>query len=643
MSETTELIAQQILNGNINKRTWGDILYNVKVYGAIGDGVKDDTIAIQATIDYAISVGGKAVFFPHGTYKVTALTGLSSVVLFGDNASFVGITDTISQIGKPSSNLVYNVKDYGAIGDGTTDDTTDIQAAITTAKTVNGSVVFPPGTYLVTNLTITGNVSLFSYGGATIKQSAYVGNMISISGTGVKVSFDNITFDGNQSTQVSSSNNAIIDVEAAGSATDTFLFYAENCTFINQAYTSIYARGDLSSVGMEYFNINECEFYSGAEGSSSYDPRYLTLVDGGNFIVTNNVFDYLATPTGTGVVGVFVSTTDTATPFYSAATIANNVFRNTGRLATNAIGVIDLYTYGENVLIQGNKFYDSKYSPIKGKTNSRSVIIENNFMDGSGTAAGINLNPATFDTTRDNFQILNNIVRNMGSHGIVIDALTGDFANRVNVIGNIIDTCGGTGIQLNRVNNSVIQGNQINTATLQGINYINCSGEHIAQDNIIVTTSSFGIYADTGVTLAKFDISHNQLKQPNKYGIYVKTAKALTAIGNIIEDVVLNASQVGIAAGTITQATIIIGNQVYGQSSNWFVALDGINTLADIVEYGNSWNASQYYGTAAPTTGTWAVGDKVWQTTPAASGYIGFVCTVAGTPGTWKGFGLIQA
>jgi hypothetical protein len=48
-------------------------------------------------------------------------------------------------------------------------------------------------------------------------------------------------------------------------------------------------------------------------------------------------------------------------------------------------------------------------------------------------------------------------------------------------------------------------------------------------------------------------------------------------------------------------------------------------------------------GTAAPTTGTWAVGDKVWNTEPSATEYVGWICVSAGTPGTWKGFGVIQS
>jgi len=45
---------------------------------------------------------------------------------------------------------------------------------------------------------------------------------------------------------------------------------------------------------------------------------------------------------------------------------------------------------------------------------------------------------------------------------------------------------------------------------------------------------------------------------------------------------------------------------------------------------------------AAPTTGTWAVGDIVYNDTPTAGGYIGWVCVTAGTPGTWKTFGPIS-
>ena len=40
-------------------------------------------------------------------------------------------------------------------------------------------------------------------------------------------------------------------------------------------------------------------------------------------------------------------------------------------------------------------------------------------------------------------------------------------------------------------------------------------------------------------------------------------------------------------------------------------------------------------GGAAPTSGTWRVADQVWDVTPASAAQMGWVCTVAGNPGTW--------
>ena len=47
-------------------------------------------------------------------------------------------------------------------------------------------------------------------------------------------------------------------------------------------------------------------------------------------------------------------------------------------------------------------------------------------------------------------------------------------------------------------------------------------------------------------------------------------------------------------------------------------------------------------GTAAPTTGG-LLGDIVYNTSPTAGGFVGWVCTATGTPGTWKTFGAISA
>jgi Putative flagellar system-associated repeat len=49
------------------------------------------------------------------------------------------------------------------------------------------------------------------------------------------------------------------------------------------------------------------------------------------------------------------------------------------------------------------------------------------------------------------------------------------------------------------------------------------------------------------------------------------------------------------------------------------------------------------YGDAIPTVGTYVKGDILYNSNPSTGSYIGWTCITAGTPGTWKQFGLIKA
>jgi hypothetical protein len=49
-----------------------EIVISVKSYGAKGDGVTDDTQAIQNAINYLNSIGGGTLFFPKGLYLITS-------------------------------------------------------------------------------------------------------------------------------------------------------------------------------------------------------------------------------------------------------------------------------------------------------------------------------------------------------------------------------------------------------------------------------------------------------------------------------------------------------------------------------------------------------------------------------------------
>jgi len=85
---------------------------NVKDFGAVGDGVTDDTAAIQETLNS----GAKSVFFPSGTYMIGAagLTGVSNQNWVGD-----GFQKTILKMAVPPTlDMVYinNCPDFGIEG-----------------------------------------------------------------------------------------------------------------------------------------------------------------------------------------------------------------------------------------------------------------------------------------------------------------------------------------------------------------------------------------------------------------------------------------------------------------------------------------------------------------------------------------------
>jgi hypothetical protein len=97
---------------------------------------------------------------------------------------------------------------------------------------------------------------------------------------------------------------------------------------------------------------------------------------------------------------------------------------------------------------------------------------------------------------------------------------------------------------------------------------------------------------------------------------------------------------------------IICSEQLYGSATSPVgttkLRIAGINvTVGPKIPYliggRNAAGAIKWRATAAPTYGTYIVGDEVVNSAPAPSGTYGWVCTTAGSPGTWKATGTIAA
>lgn len=125
---------------------------------------------VQGGVTKQVAVGGtipasQIVNTPSGTVAATTVQGaineIVSDLAASSGTSLVGFlqsgTGATARTAQAKLRDVVSVKDFGAVGDGVTDDTAAIQAALN----VGQSVYIPPGTYLFSTLTVYGNTRLF--------------------------------------------------------------------------------------------------------------------------------------------------------------------------------------------------------------------------------------------------------------------------------------------------------------------------------------------------------------------------------------------------------------------------------------------------------------------------------------------------
>jgi hypothetical protein len=113
---------------------------------------------------------------------------------------------------RTASGRTLDVRKYGAKGDGEADDTAAIQAAIDAAGRDGGTLVFPPGTYLVTSVGLRAGVRYSGYG-ATIRRPPRQGKWVRTFDAGKPgyaysgdedsppLVIEGLTFDGNRAEQ----------------------------------------------------------------------------------------------------------------------------------------------------------------------------------------------------------------------------------------------------------------------------------------------------------------------------------------------------------------------------------------------------------------------------------------------------------
>jgi Calx-beta domain/Pectate lyase superfamily protein len=177
-------------------------------------GSGKDYILTPATLTFEPGTAAKTVSISILDDSINEADETIQVKLSNPNNATLGANSSYTHtiIDNDRKSMI-NVKDFGAVGDGITDDTIAIQKAINIAYDRGGGVIlFPPSVYIVTSVNIRENITYQGYG-ATIKRPAmqdkwtrtfttekslYAGNLDS-----KPLIVKGLTFDGNSQNQVS--------------------------------------------------------------------------------------------------------------------------------------------------------------------------------------------------------------------------------------------------------------------------------------------------------------------------------------------------------------------------------------------------------------------------------------------------------
>lgn len=544
----TENLFIGALSGN-KKVSIDEDFVSVGSFGAVGDGVTDDTEALTSAFAYAVSEG-KPVFMDSGVYIVnvdkTAIQAGGSTIHYG--------LELLSDLRIIGNGAEIKIKDNSSSGG------TPIRYAI---LQTNGEVE---------NIQIKG--VKFNMNGLNnlIDGNTYVSGAIQISGDGARV--DNMKI--------------------------------SDCEFLNCNGTNFIVLGQVVASGLQMGKnvvIEDCYFYTNYFNTTDHSSIYGWVEE---MVVRNCTFEIASTTDVSGLPPCCIEVHGKDSIVEDCKMVGYK-YRKFMFVANNFTSDV------ENVVVKNNVIRSFEHGIVffrntLGHTPVHDVLIEDNFIE---------INDETSNAT------LKTAIQMIPPYGCSKVIITGNTFKKIGITKYSAFCDIANGDDDNPIDNIFITGNTVENAT-RGVNITSVDGKVglvKISDNIFKNLQTSGANASRGVFATG--------ETPN-------VVDYLEVANNLFIDTV-GAFEYGVFITQYVESLKITGNEFKD------ILTTDINIQNPAITYYlGEQDRTAYFGTA-PTVGTWKVGDRVYNGTPSAGNFIGWVCTVAGTPGTWKTFGAITA
>lgn len=374
MTRASEIITQSYLNGaaglgqlpapfenrfdEVNAQL-ADIAINVKMFGAVGDGVTDDTNAIQAAIDYAAALGG-GVLVPQAVYKVTSLLLKPGLKFFtGKKSTLTSTTATAKVINTTTDNLDLSQQVNGCTIDG-----------------------------LNINLNGVATIGIYIYGCDNVITNNYVYGLKQGGSQGIRLTYD-------------SSRNKIDGNKIIAPLDDPIgTFLDVSCIMIQGKFSSTSAGLDINNdvvpgTNTCYDNIVSNNYVVGGTHTVALAQAERTIIE--NNIIKNGshrgiiLSPYACnniirgndiTECGSTCIHLAYGSSNNKISSNTCENTTANLFGYTGESA------IQVYVHCKNNLIEGNRVISTNSYGIYVAIHSDNTFVKNNIIQG-GIRAGI--------------------------------------------------------------------------------------------------------------------------------------------------------------------------------------------------------------------------------------------------------------